>query len=287
MVADAFRNLNTQLAKCKIDDDDCVMETQDNIVTSNDECFDLVKIDISNQDLLHLCYNELGRTYPAVKNKHFWPKTGKEMLFLINFKGKLYYCQNTDSNAREHVGKKVISKIEDYYKEGIVKMYDEDFEMFLKPYFNYVIVSSKSFNLSNLANSFNKLLKMIGFVLKMKPRPDYDTCDMEDSTVQEMFPRSATDRGKYFFFVFTNTPDYIEVFLDDWLLSKMIEVLVRNLTETPKCTSYLNGVVEVSHIHGINAPHCLNVINASCAKLQDLLDFSFFAQKWNKFIFEE
>ena len=265
-----------------------VMVKKENIVTTIDEGdgFELVDIDTSAEDLLDLCKKELDITYPAEKHPLLCTGFHAKKAFIGTFEYKLDYCHYIDAIGRNQVRMKLISSIEDYYNVSIAKEYNRDFDMLLKPDINLLIKSNDRFNRTSLAYHFNKLLKMLGYVLKMKKIPQGYYGYVADSVIQEMFVSSSTNRGKYIFLLFGNIPRFLMTVLDDKMLFAIIEVLVEDLKKTPKYNGYLTKDKN-TQISGINAPHCINVIKGSCAKLEDQLNYSFFAPKWKKFIFEE
>ena len=95
---------------------------------------------------------------------------------------------------------------------------------------DFVHMLSEHLERYSLAYDFNKLIKIIGFVLKKIKMPNYFKEQIADSSVQDMFEHvKGEDEINYFYVVALKPPqilqDYEKIIIDDKVKILIIETL--------------------------------------------------------------
>ena len=169
-----------------------------------------------------------------------------------------------------------------------------DFEAMVKPNYNLQLVSRKSLEKNSLGYFFNKLMKLLGLVLKF--RPMLIGTRMADLGTRKML-KGVCKENCHFMVVYCPLPLNVDLssyfiipevtVIDDDLLFSMIEVLAENLKDVLRFKVFPTKVPGSYKNDGLNAPCCLQIVKESCKKLEDLKYFSNLSPKWKNFIFQE
>ena len=259
-----------------VDDDDFV-ELDKNYSES-------VSID-STRSVLENCKRELDRVYPDDTTPLYCTKSTKRDQFLTIFSKRLKSCLAYDPNdpIESNLGKTGSSA---YFPLATADEYEANFEVLVNSEHDYKLMTIELLDENSLGYFFNKILKILGFVLKIKPVSESFTSRITHDSVQETFSKAVDGHGRSFLVIFFKTPEkdifYENVVLDDVLFSSMIEVLAENLK-----VDQMLGNFRLTLDSNIKTPCCFKVVELLCTKLEEVMDFSHLSLIWKTFILYE
>ena len=235
-----------------------------------DEKVEFKNIVYSNHEFSPLCKTETYVKYSNRKSDLYCTKPFKRDIFLEKFrKVSREYMKN---GYLEFNNLEVINQISHEYESFIDMMCQEDGQI--------TLINDDDFNSDCLAKFFVRVLKMLGFIVKKKPRSDSDTSPYTDVFVQLMFIKGHENEDKYFYLIYSRQPccenGFEMVVLDDFIFKSIIQTLIKNIEELPNIDCSYSPV-------DWNFPNCFKVIKRTYSCLLDFVNH--FSSKCKNFIF--
>ena len=258
----------------KIDDFDFIENNFEKVISVESdeflpEDYDLIEI-FPDYEMLALLQKETEISYPTDPNNLYWTKISKRKSFLKTFKvkRKSYMVIAHD----KFVNFKVFDKISKEYETFIDKIIKEDNQ--------YPLINGDEIKSDCLALYFTRVLKMLGFIVKKKPRTEKQNIRFRDTFVQTMFKKAYETEDDYFYLIYSRKlekeNEFEMVVLDDYIFNIIIEKLNKTIEKLP----FINYSTRKDVI---NFPYCFKVVYTTYTLLWDFVNH--FSAPSKNFIF--
>ena len=212
----------------------------------SDDEYEIIEV-YPNYDMSSLCREETNLKYSDRLTNLYWTKPSKRNNFLEKFRSvSIEYMRN----AYDKFDKiDVIDDISREYENFFDKVRQKDGEI--------IKIDGEDFKSDCLAHFFVRMMKMLGFVMKQKPRTEVETYRFKDVFVQEMFMKAHEDNDNYFYLIYFRQPEsengYEMVVLDDYIFNSIIQNLIKNIED-------FQSIEYTTKTHDRNFPQCCKVV---------------------------
>ena len=200
---------------------------EDNLVKYDyKEDNDMTEIE-PNYEISGLCERETNLKYSERQPNLYWTKPSKRKIFLAKFRSVLKeYMTNAYENFNNM---EIINQLSQEYEDFYNKVRPKDGEI--------IIIGGEDFKSDCLGHFFVRVMKMLGFVMKKKPRTESKDFRYKDVFVQLMFIKGCESYDRYFYLIYSKKPEtengYEMVVLDDFIFNSIIQNLILNIQDLP------------------------------------------------------
>ena len=208
---------------------------------------ELQNIVYSNHELSLLCKIETHVNYLNRPSDLFCTKPFKRDNFLERFREVSTEYLKTIYESLQNL--EVANQISREYEGFIDKMSQKDDQI--------ALVNGEDLKYDCLARHFVWLMKMLGFIVKRKPRKENITFQYTDVFVQLMFVKAYGYEDRYFYLIYSMQPwsenGFEMVVLDDFIFKSIIQILIKNIEvfSNINCTYNKNDII---------FPQCFKVV---------------------------